>query len=203
MGYTINEGDDIMLQDLIDNSAYNSTVVIEGTFKDAVDKVFASGKTFNGLIKNFFKRKTNKKGPAAIAEDVKFLLGNKYGEPIFHAPDGWKSEDLTSDEIEFCKEGVAGTIGNIMDSDPVTASALKHANIGRVHISDDGADISFITIATDQEIYGVWAIYYKGPIGAGRTYCIKPIYVGGKWMPTQSPLCPMYATYDIRQYRRG
>ena len=92
-----------MLQDLIDNSAYNSTVVIEGTFKDAVDKVFASGKTFNGLIKNFFKRKTNKKGPAAIAEDVKFLLGNKYGEPIFHAPDGWKSEDLTSDEIEFCK----------------------------------------------------------------------------------------------------
>ena len=78
MGYIINEGDDIMLQNLIDNTAYNSTVVTEGTFKDAVDKVFANGKTFNGLIKNFFKRKTNKKGSTAIAEDVKYLLEARF-----------------------------------------------------------------------------------------------------------------------------
>ena len=192
-----------MLQNLIDNSVFNSMVVTEGTFRDVIDKVFKGNKTFSGLIKKSFKRKPTKEGANAIAEDVKNLLGNKYGESIFHAPDGWRSDGLTSDEIELCQEGVAGIISNIMKSDPITAGALKHANATRVHISGgNNTDISFIAVSTDQEIYGVWAIYYKGPIGAGRTYCIKPIYVGGKWMPTQSPLCPMYTTYDIRQYRK-
>ena len=188
-----------MLYELMENTVLDPYAITEGTFKDVIDKVFKGNKTFSGLIKKSFKRKD----ADTIAEDVKSLLGNKYGESIFHAPNGWRSDGLTSDEIELCQEGVASTIHNIMESDPITADALKHANAVRVHISGgNNTDISFVAVATDQEIYGVWAIYYKGPIGAGRTYCIKPIYVGGKWMPTQSPLCPMYTTYDIRQYRK-
>ena len=183
----------------MENTVLDSYAITEGTFKDVIDKVFKGNKTFSGLIKKSFKRND----ADTIAEDVKNLLGNKYGESIFHAPDGWRSDGLTSDEIELCQEGVASTINNIMESDPISADALKHANAVRVHVhGGNNTDISFVAVATDQEIYGVWAIYYKGPIGAGRTYCIKPIYVGGKWMPTQSPLCPMYTTYDIRQYRK-
>lgn len=191
-----------MLQNLMEGTVLDSIVVTEGTFEDAINKIFSAGKEFNGLIKNFFKRKHgNEKGTGGLAEDVKYLLGNKYGDPIFHAPKGWYSENLTYDEIEFCKDGVTGTVNKIMDADPVTADALASARIGRVHITDtDGTDISYIVVFTEEEIYGVWGCFYKGPIGAGRTYCIKPIYVGGKWMPTQSPLCPMYAQYDIRKY---
>ena len=189
-----------MLVQLLEGTVLGDAVV-EGTFKDVIAALILPSESERKIIRNvvnLFKRHSD----ASIAEDVKYLIGNKLGDRGFEVPKGWKSGGLTYDEVEFCKDGVSAALRQMMRDTPLLNNSLRGGHMARVKItSSTGEEVSFVAVYTPDKIFGVWMLTYRGAIGAGRTYRIIPVYLCTMWYPDHGGVYgPLEAKYDIRKY---